>query len=105
MGVDGIHAAVAIAGRERRIVAAFRSANVTSPVTARPLSDVYVHESWAVDRLIERAVLRQPEPGTYYLDGKAWQAFRGTMRRRLLIAATIVLVLAIGVVLVNVVRR
>ena len=80
MGVDGVHvasrAAAAVAGRMRRIVDAVRSAGATSPFTAHRLADLDLEEDWLVERLVNRQVLRQAEPGRYYLDEKAWQALR-----------------------------
>ena len=101
----GAEAAAAIVARERRTVDAFRRAGASSPAAARSLAEVGLDESWVVDRLVDRAVLRQAEPGRYYLDEAAWQGFRRARGRFALIAAIAILVLALGVLLVNVLRR
>ena len=101
----GAEAAAAIVLKERKIVDAFRRSGVTSPAEARSLAELALYESWVVHRLMDRAILRQAEPGKYYLDEDAWQAFRRARGRFLTIAAAIILFIVLGLLLVNVVRR
>lgn len=100
----GAAAAAAITGRQRRIMNAFRGAGALSPATARSLAELDIDESWVFDRLVARAVLRQSEPGRYYLDEEGWQRFHRARHRRALIAAAAVLLLMLGVLFV-VLRR
>ena len=101
----GVEARAAIVAMERRIVTASRSAAAISPATARSLADLYLDESWIAERLMDRAVLREAEPGRYYLDEEAWRALRRTRGGHLIIAAVIILSIGLGFLLVKAVRR
>ena len=103
--MGGAEAAAAIVARERRTVDAFRRSGATSPVETRSLAELGLYESWVVDRLMNRAVVRRAEPGTYYLDEESWQAFRRARGRRVIIAAVVILLIALGFLLKKVVRR
>ena len=83
---------------------AFRGAGATSSSRAHRLADLDLEEDWLVERLVNRQVLRQAEPGTYYLDEEGWQALRRTRGRRLIIAAVIILLIGLGLLLVKVFR-
>ena len=84
------------------MVDAFRRAGATSPSMARRLADLDLEEDWLVERLVNRRVLRQTEPGTYYLDEEGWQAFRRARGHLLFIAAIAILLLALGVLVVTI---
>src|SRR2546426_12643394 len=57
----GAAAAGTILAREPRTVETFRRVGATSPAAARSLTELGLDESWVVDRLMDRAVLRQAE--------------------------------------------
>lgn len=67
--------------KERELVAAFRAARATAPETAETTAALGVPERIAFHRLRDRAILREAEPGHYYLDEPGWAAFRRNRRR------------------------
>jgi hypothetical protein len=89
----GASAAVAvIVIKEKHIVAAFRHAGATSPEKADTPAAIGVDERAAFHILIRRAVLREAEPGRYYLDEMSWEALRGTRRRRMMLLGVVLLI-------------
>jgi hypothetical protein len=90
-------AAGVIIMKEKHVVAAFRLAQATAPERARPLESLGAHRGIATDRLRRRGVLREAQPGTYYLDESAWEALRGLRRR----VAAVVLILVLGLILLG----
>ena len=82
---------------ERQIVRAFRGQRAVTLRTARSLSDLGLHNSQSLQRMVAAAVLRRAGPERYFLDETAW-ASRRTMSGRsvwrvgltLLFAATMV---------------
>ena len=101
----GEAAAAAIIRKERRIVDAFRNEGATSPESARSPGELGVNGSWLVDRLIDRAVLRQAEPGRYYLDEEAWKAFCQARRLRAIIVVSVILLCVVCAWLIQMARR
>ncbi len=101
----GEAAAAAIIRKERRIIGAFRDEGATSPEAARSPGELGVNGSWVVDRLIDRGVLRQAEPGRYYLDEEAWTAFCQARRRRAIIVVGIIVVGIVCAWLIQMARR
>ena len=88
-------AAAVILMRERQVVEAFERAGAVSPERAVSASDLNVDDSgigWR--RLRERAIVREVDPGRFYLDVEVWQAVR-RMRRRVALALAIVLLAAL----------
>lgn len=85
-------AAAVMLRRERELAETFRAAGATEPAKALSLSDLNLEPSIAFHRLQRRAVLRQTEPGLFYLDEPSWQALHGTRRQ--------ILALAIGALIV-----
>jgi hypothetical protein len=89
--------AAVIRRREREVVDDFRRAGATSPTTAKSLAEVGLEESWPVRRLQRRAVIREPQPGIFYLDEEVWAAVRRTRRRVALVFLAVLLIIVIGV--------
>jgi len=89
--------AAVIRRKEREVVDDFRRAGATSPTTAMSLPDVGLSDSWPVRRLQRRAVIREPQPGVFYLDEEVWAAVRRTRRRVALMFLALVLIIMIGV--------
>jgi hypothetical protein len=89
--------AAVIRRREREVVDDFRRAGATSPTTAKSLAEVGLEESWPVRRLQRRAVIREPQPGIFYLDEEVWAAVRRTRRRVALVFLAVVLLIIVGV--------
>ena len=83
-------AAAIVIRREKDLVAHFRAAGAIAATNARSPSELGVHEQMAWDRLVDRAVIREAEPGRYYLDEASWKALRN-MRRRMAVLLGIVL--------------
>ena len=83
-------AAAIIIRREKDLVAHFQAAGAIAATNARSPSELGVHEQLAWDRLVDRAVIREAEPGRYYLDEASWKALR-YMRRRMALILGIVL--------------
>jgi hypothetical protein len=94
----GAAAAVAIMRlRESEVVEDFRHVGATSPADAKTLEEIGIGESRAFQRLSERAVIRQPTPGCYYLDEESWIAIRRMRRRMAAILLTTLLLFFIAV--------
>jgi len=87
-------AAAVILRKEHDLVASFRGAGATSPITARSPEELGIDRRLAFQRLVTRAVLREAGEGRFYLDEPSWHALRG-IRRRLVIVVLIVLFAAI----------
>jgi len=93
----GAAAAVAIMRRrEREVVDDFRAAGALSPETAQSYSAIGLGESMALRRLHDRAVIRESEPGLWYLDEEVWTAVRRTRRRVAIVMVVVVLMLFAG---------
>jgi hypothetical protein len=82
--------------REREVVDDFRAAGATSPATAQSYAAIGLGESLAMRRLHNRAVIREAEPGTFYLDEEVWAAVRRTRQRIATILLLIVVLLLVG---------
>lgn len=92
---------VSILRKERHVVEHFRQAGATSPPRALSLDDVHERHSLGLRRLRDRAVIREAQPGHFYLDEEVWAALNHTRRRvslaiLALIVLLIVAVLAVG---------
>lgn len=88
MGAPAV--AAVIIRKERELVDSFRGAGAISPATARSLDGVGVTEGWPLSRLRRRAIVREAEPGRYYLDEEVWQAMRGVRKRIMLTVLAVV---------------
>ena len=88
-------AAAVIIRKERELIEHFVDAGAVSPSTARSPSDLGVHERFAWIRLVERGVIREAAPGTYYFDEPTWVTVR--QRRRRLTLVLMIFVVALGV--------
>jgi hypothetical protein len=86
-------AAAAIVVREKRIVGAFRSVGATSAAAAVAPGAIGVAERVAFRRLRQRAVVREAQPGVFYVDEASWEALRA-MRRRIATLAILALLVA-----------
>ncbi len=93
----GAPAVVAIMRRrEREVVDDFRAAGAVSPSTAQSYAAVGFGESLALKRLRDRAVIREAEAGTYYLDEEVWAAVRRTRQRIAMILIPILILMMLG---------
>lgn len=90
-------AAAAIVIKERHIVESFQRARATSPDRATTPEALGVHEGNAFRLLVGHAVLRETQPGMYYLDEPSWAAL-GRMRRRIVV---VILVAAVVILLTS----
>lgn len=88
-------AAAVILVKEKHIVAAFRQARATSPAAAKTPAAIGVDERIAFQRLRRRAILRETEPGRFYLDEVSWEALRRMRRRRAMLIGLLVVAAAI----------
>jgi hypothetical protein len=98
-GEDAIMGAAIIAlamRKEHEVADAFQRAGATSAEHARPLDEVGIEPhgiGWR--RLTERAIVRETDPGRYYLDLPSWTASTHMRRKRgLIIAAILILFIA-----------
>ena len=97
----GAPAVAVIVAKEKRVVEAFRGARATSRDSAVRPTDIGVPDHFALRRLRQRAVLREGEPGKFYLDEASWEALQATRRRIGLAMLTIVLFAALYFLLVR----
>ena len=92
----GTAAAAVIVAREKHIVAAFRNAGALTADAAVVPATIGVSERLAFRLLRQHAVLREAQPGYFYLDELSWQALR-SMRKRLALAwLLVILVVAVA---------
>jgi hypothetical protein len=71
---------------------AFRTADATAPERARMLKDLELPESMALRALTNRGIVREAEPGLFWLDERK-AAERSRARAPVLIAVVVLLVL------------
>ncbi len=81
--------------QEREVVDDFRAVGATSPATARGFEEIGLFSENALNRLRERAVIREAEPGRYYLDEEVWSAVRRQRQRMALVMLLVVLGVAV----------
>src|SRR6266498_3382015 len=93
--------------QEREVVDDFRAVGATSPATARGFEEIGLFSENALARLRARAVIREAEPGRYYLDEEVWSAVRRQRQRMALVMLILVLagVVLLSLRLVNQVNR
>jgi hypothetical protein len=82
-------AAAAIIAKEKHIVAAFRSAQATSPEAAVAPGDLGIGERVAFRRLREHGVLREARAGIFYVDEARWAALEARRRKIALIVLSV----------------
>ena len=94
MATNGAIAAIlaAQAQAQRRALEAFRVAGATAPERAQPLHALNIPESMALRALTNRGVVREAEPGHFWLDEKK-AAERSRAGKPLLFVIIILLVL------------
>jgi hypothetical protein len=97
MGAAAI--AVILRRREQEVVDDFRAAGAVSPATARAYDALGLGDSLAIKRLHNRAVIREAQPGLWYLDEEVWEAVRRTRRRFATVLLSIVALVCLGVFL------
>jgi hypothetical protein len=85
---------VSILRKERHVVQHFREAGATSPARALSLDDLHERHGLGLRRLRKRAVIREAQPGRFYLDEEVWHAL-GRSRRRVSLAVLALIVLLI----------
>jgi hypothetical protein len=83
--------------REQEVVDDFRAAGATSPGAAQSYNALGLGDSFAIERLRDRAVIREAAPGIFYLDEEVWTAVRNARRRMALVIIAILAVVLIGV--------
>lgn len=93
MGAIVVAAAVR---KEREVVEQFLFAGATSPATAKYLNQVGIDPTSALERLRQRAVLRETADGAYYIDQLSWQAMNSTRRTRVAMMLIIAALMLIG---------
>jgi hypothetical protein len=84
----------AIIHAEYHVVREMREAGAVDPAAARPLVDLRRLDRRAAERLLARGVLREAQPGMYWLDEAAYGTYRGARRQR-----AILVLIAMGIVL------
>jgi len=94
MATNGAIVAIlaAQAQAERHAFEAFRTADATAPEKARALTDLDLPESMALRALTNRGIVREAEPGEFWLDERK-AAERSRARTPLLIVVIVLLVL------------
>lgn len=100
----GASVAAIIIRKEKDLVAHFQNAGATAAGAAKSPDELGVHERLAWGRLVNRAVIREAEPGRYYLDVPSWEALRYT-RRRIALALGILMVALFAVALMATISR
>jgi hypothetical protein len=91
-------AAAVIIRKQKELVAHFRSVGAVTPAKAQSPDALGVDTRIAWSSLKRRSVIREAEPGQFYLDEGAWDALR--VRRRRLAKVMFVVVTLIGIVAV-----
>ncbi|MFN2637363.1 MAG: hypothetical protein ABR585_10080 [Gemmatimonadaceae bacterium] len=97
MGAAGAVAVAAMRRREQEVIDDFRAAGALSPDTAQSYSGLGFGQSRAIQRLRNRAVIREAAPDKFYLDEEVWAAVRRTRRRLATVMMAILLVMLLGV--------
>ena len=87
-------AAAILRRREQEVVEEFRAVGAISPDRAQSYAAIGISDSLAIRRLRDRAVVREADPGAYYLDEEVWAAVRRTRQRLVIMMLSIVAVLA-----------
>jgi hypothetical protein len=77
----GAAAGAIIIRKEKQLVAHFRVAHAIDATSALTPAALGVEQRFAWERLVDRAVIREAAPGTYYLDELTWGALRRARRR------------------------
>jgi hypothetical protein len=85
-------AIVAILGKERAVLRAFRQAGATDAASARTLDEIGLRPGLGLRRLRNRAVIRVARPEHYFLDEEVWDAVHRS-RRRLTVMIFVAMVL------------
>lgn len=91
--------AAIILRNEKDLVAHFRATGSLTADSAKSLSALGAHADVAFRRLQRRAVVRESQPGFYYLDEPSWAALRATRHRVAFILVPLVILLGIVVAL------
>ncbi len=102
----GAEAAIAVMRRrEREVRRAFHDAGALDPSASKPLPDMGIEESWAIERLENRKVVRESSPGCYYFDEEVWQAVRATrIKMALMLLAAVGMTALVGLYAVSAAR-
>ena len=101
MATNGAIVAIlaAQAQAERHAFEAFRAADATAPERAKTLRELELPESMALRALTNRGIVRQAEPGLFWLDERK-AAERSRASTPVLIAVILLLVLVAGTIAV-----
>ncbi|HLL85055.1 MAG TPA: hypothetical protein VK420_20465 [Longimicrobium sp.] len=94
MATNGAIVAIlaAQAQAERHAFEAFRTADATAPERARTLNNLELPESMALRALTNRGIVREAEPGLFWLDERK-AAERSRASKPMLVAVILLLVL------------
>lgn len=93
-------AAAVMIRKERDLVDHFRRLRATSPESAMHKQDIGVESNGAWKRLERHAVIREAQPGLWYLDELSYAAMRNVRRRILvLILAASIIALLTGILI------
>ena len=95
-----ILAAGAAGAARRRVLDAFREAGATSPKHAQSIRDLAPPEQNQIRALLSAGIIRESEPGRYYLDEPALARYDAAHQRVLIRAASVFLAVAAFAVLV-----
>ena len=98
-------AVVAVAGmmkKQKDLVARFREARAISAATAQSLAALRIDEGLAFRRLRAHTVIREPAPGTFYLDEPSWLALGHVRRRLATVILLVVFAMALTIALISV---
>lgn len=93
----GAAIAAVIMRKERDVIDQLRYMGAISPATARPIYELGVEEDIGFRKLRNREVVREPEPGYFYLDEGVWTAVRRTRRRLILVVLALAVLLNVGI--------
>ena len=94
----GAVVAIVIAAARKRVLAALRSASATSPSLAHRLDDLDRMASRQLQHLVKQGVVKEVDPGRYYLDESAHADWQARMRKRALV--TMIVITIVGLVLI-----
>ena len=89
MGTSAV--VIALHRAERRVLEALRKAGAVAPGSAVDLPDMRRLEAFRLRRLLDAGVVHEADLGRYYLDERAYRAFRNERRIRVIGLAAIAL--------------
>lgn len=91
--------AAVIMRKEKDLVAHLRATGSLTPDSAKSLTALGAHIDLTFRRLQRRAVVRESQPGFYYLDEASWDALRATRHRVAFVVVPLLILVGIAVAL------